>query len=570
MVGSPACARAAEIELLLEQGVVKVPPGQPRRRECSPLVVAAGAAAVVASLLSLSLLVASLTRHLGRTPSAEPRVVTDQAVVSKVVVKSQRYVILAGHWSCGPHLAVETMGACREAATELGFRNPTVHVIDKTRMEEPARPGCFYQEKGKYAGMFFNGDLTDWRTAGPGQQPICKRAPYTVLGKEASCEKAFSITSRSTCEEAAIILGLNLTTAADLPSADMKRTSLPGCFWQTGGAYDGLYFNDDFRDRADPGLGQEAICFESKMPARTTKVFDCLVDLKNAGRAWSDEKKEWCCANEVLGCAFDCQEGYTNWQDVWSEDKKEWCCENRDLACPFDCQEGYANWELEWSRSKSSWCCVHRDLGCRASVGEVAEVERGHHEILGPDEACGPTYIIDSLQSCERAARELGLNDTKASLLRSRREKHLSPPGCFWQADVPRVGLYFNEISNVLKGKDGIKDAPGYAQQPICKRARYAIFGQDVTCPDELLVRALDECAEAAEELGLKDASIHNLRQSHMQRLALSAGGLALPGCFQQVEGRAVLLYFNEDFRHKAHPGYGQEAICKTPSRGTA
>merc|ERR1712176_1618939 len=59
----------------------------------------------------------------------------------------------------------------------------------------------------------------------------------------------------------------------------------------------------------------------------TTLPFDCDASLDNAERAWSEEKKAWCCKNEKKGCLFDCDEGgWSNWYRGWSDEKKSWCC----------------------------------------------------------------------------------------------------------------------------------------------------------------------------------------------------------------------------------------------------
>merc|ERR1712003_401863 len=58
----------------------------------------------------------------------------------------------------------------------------------------------------------------------------------------------------------------------------------------------------------------------------TTTPFDCNVALDNAERAWSQEKKAWCCKNEKKACLFDCDAGWPNWYKGWSDEKKSWCC----------------------------------------------------------------------------------------------------------------------------------------------------------------------------------------------------------------------------------------------------
>merc|ERR1739844_326030 len=74
---------------------------------------------------------------------------------------------------------------------------------------------------------------------------------------------------------------------------------------------------------------------------------------------WTDEKKEWCCANKDLGClaapgpaatsgpapgpalgpvvSRDAYQQYNcysrDMRDFWTDEKREWCCANKDLGC---------------------------------------------------------------------------------------------------------------------------------------------------------------------------------------------------------------------------------------------
>jgi len=68
---------------------------------------------------------------------------------------------------------------------------------------------------------------------------------------------------------------------------------------------------------------------------------------------------------------FDCSAGYTNWIKGWSDEKKEWCCEHETLGCtdhttaaPFDCMAGLSIWQTGWSRAKQNHCCRNEAKGC--------------------------------------------------------------------------------------------------------------------------------------------------------------------------------------------------------------
>jgi len=101
------------------------------------------------------------------------------------------------------------------------------------------------------------------------------------------------------------------------------------------------------------------------------------------GRAWSIEKKHWCCDHQDKGCStttslpFDCAAGLSNWQDGWSSAKKDWCCAHTNKGCvvythvvtkPYECSAGLANWEAGWSPGKKIWCCAKENLGCTTSL----------------------------------------------------------------------------------------------------------------------------------------------------------------------------------------------------------
>ncbi|CAK0822576.1 unnamed protein product [Prorocentrum cordatum] len=128
--------------------------------------------------------------------------------------------------------------------------------------------------------------------------------------------------------------------------------------------------------------------------AQGATSYDCESDGSLWDRAWSESKKEWCCANRDRGCSsgidgasvstattsspvasqlFDCDAGFSNWKDGWSDAKKIWCCDHEDRGCKpngptspaFDCSAGLSNWEDGWSAAKKSWCCDHEDRGCK-------------------------------------------------------------------------------------------------------------------------------------------------------------------------------------------------------------
>jgi len=62
--------------------------------------------------------------------------------------------------------------------------------------------------------------------------------------------------------------------------------------------------------------------------------------------AWSEHKKEWCCAHKNRGCMtslaryrpagiehYDCGAGILHWETGWSDPKKQWCCKVAGMGC---------------------------------------------------------------------------------------------------------------------------------------------------------------------------------------------------------------------------------------------
>lgn len=127
---------------------------------------------------------------------------------------------------------------------------------------------------------------------------------------------------------------------------------------------------------------------------KSTQLFDCLAGYSNWERAWSPDKRKWCCEREQRGCdaqmkegsiarttvPFDCLAGLSNWKIGWSKLKRKWCfCEQDKIPlsrdnCPeaepvkFDCDAGRKHWEDGWSQKKKAWCCSPRHGGCPKPV----------------------------------------------------------------------------------------------------------------------------------------------------------------------------------------------------------
>jgi len=148
----------------------------------------------------------------------------------------------------------------------------------------------------------------------------------------------------------------------------------------------------------DEGLANAAIgwsepkkawcCANQQKGCGLTEAYDCEAGFWNWMNGWSEEKKQWCCQNKQKACPgdpsppgsasdpagvqpaadYDCDAALTNAAIAWSEPKKEWCCANQQKGCPlaeaFDCEAGFANWQAGWSEEKKQWCCQNKQKAC--------------------------------------------------------------------------------------------------------------------------------------------------------------------------------------------------------------
>ncbi|CAE7229248.1 unnamed protein product [Symbiodinium natans] len=101
--------------------------------------------------------------------------------------------------------------------------------------------------------------------------------------------------------------------------------------------------------------------------------YDCNAALGNWCRAWSPEKKVWCCQNRKKGCQSpdakpDCDAGAGMiWKKVFISHHWTWQAVSAGggvVSRPYACHAGLPNWATGWSVGKKSWCCSHEQLGC--------------------------------------------------------------------------------------------------------------------------------------------------------------------------------------------------------------
>jgi hypothetical protein len=84
---------------------------------------------------------------------------------------------------------------------------------------------------------------------------------------------------------------------------------------------------------------------------------------------WTDEKKEWCCANKNIGCPYNCLS-----RELWTDEKREWCCTNKQLGCLATPEVSRAASQQHncysrdvrdfWTDEKKIWCCANKEIGC--------------------------------------------------------------------------------------------------------------------------------------------------------------------------------------------------------------
>jgi len=127
---------------------------------------------------------------------------------------------------------------------------------------------------------------------------------------------------------------------------------------------------------------QEAGC---EVHGEASEPFDCMAALNNFFRAWSPEKKHWCCTIKGKGCeghsppAVDAGYGMV-WKRVQVNGYWTWVAVHGEghISLPYDCHAGLDNWHTGWSQGKKGWCCAHQHLGCDGGAGTTVVV---HHVV---------------------------------------------------------------------------------------------------------------------------------------------------------------------------------------------
>merc|ERR1719215_2049009 len=131
------------------------------------------------------------------------------------------------------------------------------------------------------------------------------------------------------------------------------------------------------------------------------EAYDCVADVDDWSRAWSDTKKEWCCKTHSKGCEvvgdlpgrsiaelkkpkpYDCEVAAQSWQVEWSNDKMEYCCTKSGRGCfqlpPKATPAPLDTTPLPVSASKTTRVLLKKDLAnlgaVPADTGEAIPVE---------------------------------------------------------------------------------------------------------------------------------------------------------------------------------------------------
>lgn len=103
---------------------------------------------------------------------------------------------------------------------------------------------------------------------------------------------------------------------------------------------------------------------------RKNKMMDVVPEAdynctEGAVKNWTEDKVDWCCVNEFLGCGFNCSAGYSRWKKDWPQLKKYYCCQNELIGCTFNCSEDLFNMRPSWLPIKKAWCCKAEGTGCK-------------------------------------------------------------------------------------------------------------------------------------------------------------------------------------------------------------
>ncbi|CAE7437607.1 unnamed protein product [Symbiodinium sp. KB8] len=116
--------------------------------------------------------------------------------------------------------------------------------------------------------------------------------------------------------------------------------------------------------------------------------FDCNAAINNFFRAWSPEKKHWCCTKQGKGCeghrppSVDAGYGMV-WKHVQVNGYWTWVAVHghgqSHASLPYDCNAGRANWHTGWSGGKKAWCCLHQHVGCDGGAQTVHVVHHVYH-----------------------------------------------------------------------------------------------------------------------------------------------------------------------------------------------
>ncbi|CAE8686633.1 unnamed protein product [Polarella glacialis] len=167
-------------------------------------------------------------------------------------------------------------------------------------------------------------------------------------------------------------------------------------------ASDLLLTSDKLYSSSQPWLGtQPALFVEFEYPYHAQDFNDCLVGpiFENCGAVPPCPHHP---TTTVYVPPFDC---YQDYGAGWSQDKNQWCCANNGRGCPtttaysepYDCDAGYSNWLAGWSQSKKDWCCHHYHHGCPLPTTTPAPPAVGFCKLWGDPHVIsfdGPQFVF--------------------------------------------------------------------------------------------------------------------------------------------------------------------------------
>ena len=101
-------------------------------------------------------------------------------------------------------------------------------------------------------------------------------------------------------------------------------------------------------------------------PVDSTRCPDaggCHADYCNINTLpWSTAQKQWCCANEQVGCRKEVETDCAS--EELTQHDKDWCCAHKNAHCAYDCMTNALKAATLWGTKQKQFCCDTFHVGC--------------------------------------------------------------------------------------------------------------------------------------------------------------------------------------------------------------